>query len=406
MQRPAHILVVDDTDNVRTTLVHLLASLGYVTRGATDGAAGLASIREAPPDLVLCDLRMPVMDGVEFLEAASVEFPLLPVVVMSGAGLVNDAVGALKAGAWDYLTKPIVGAEVLTHAIEAALERAALREENARHREQLEATNKALRASLALLAEDEAAGRRLQFRLLPANHQRFGDYEFSREMVPSAFLSGDFVDAYRIDDRRWGFYIADVAGHGVSSALVTVLLRGLVHREVEAHAHSGGELILHPGQLLAHVNTLVSKEALDKHLTMFVGVVDSALGTLTYANAGHFPFPLVFDGSSTVALEKPGIPIGMMPATTYGEHVLALPDALVLAAFSDGLLEVLPEGGLDAKLAHLRRIFGRLDVTVESARAELKLDQHPAPPDDVAILLIKKGGLDGHDPASGQLRPA
>jgi len=164
------------------------------------------------------------MDGLEFLAEVRREAPDLPIVVMSGAGLVQDAIGALKLGAWDYIEKPFPAIEVIDHAVRRALERADLLTENRRYRESLEQVNRELRATLRLLTDDEAAGQQIQARMLPRNHQRFGSFEFSREIVPSAYLSGDFIDAFAIDDRRWGFYLADVAGHGVSSALASLPL--------------------------------------------------------------------------------------------------------------------------------------------------------------------------------------
>jgi serine phosphatase RsbU (regulator of sigma subunit) len=387
------VLVIDDTDDVRRSVMKVLEGMGYETHGASDGAAGLAEVRRDMPDLVMCDLRMPGMDGLEFLERIHVLVPELPVVMMSGAGLVEDAIGALKLGAWDFIEKPFPSLSVIEHAVHKALERAQLLAENRRYRESLERVNRELRATLRVLTDDEDAGRQIQARLLPRNHQRFGEFEFSREVVPSAYLSGDFIDAFAIDDHRWGFYLADVAGHGVSSALVTVLLRAFVQRHVAEHARTGDTLVLSPARLLDRLNEEVSRDDLDKHLTMFYGVVDARDSSLLSANAGHFPWPLLFDGTRrcVVELEQPGVPVGLMPTTRYHEQRTALPPSVVLAVFSDGLLEILPHPDLAAKLSFLRALFGRGAITVEQIRKELRLDERPLP-DDVAMLLIKRGG--------------
>lgn len=385
------ILVIDDTEDVRRVVIAYLEHLGFEVRGAEDGALGLEEVRRQAPDLVMCDLRMPRMDGLEFLAAVHALLPELPVVVMSGAGLVEDAVGALKLGAWDYIEKPFGAIEVIEHAVARALERADLLAENRRYRASLERINGELRATLRLLTDDEDAGRQIQSRMLPRNHQWFGPFEFSREVVPSAYLSGDFIDAFPIDDRRWGFYLADVAGHGVSSALVTVLLRTFVQRHAAEHLRTRDGLVLSPARLLDRLNEEIAKNDLDKHLTIFYGVVDSEASALLYANAGHFPWPLLFDGTRTVEIEQPGVPVGLMPGTRYREHRLALPPTLVLSVFSDGLLEILPHPDLAGKQAFLRSLFGRAEVTVEQVRKDLRLDDRPLP-DDVAMLLIKRGG--------------
>jgi serine phosphatase RsbU (regulator of sigma subunit) len=392
--RRERIVVVDDTEMVRKVLVQYLERLGFATLEAADGEEGLDVIRANRPDLVLCDLRMPNLDGLGLLKVLKQESPELPIVVMSGAGLLQDAIGALQLGAWDYVEKP-VEFPVLEHALNRALEKAALVEENRRYRAHLERLNRDLEASLRLLAEDEDAGRQIQVRMLPQNHQRFGEYLFTRDVIPSSFLSGDFIDVFRIDPRHWGFYLADVSGHGVSSALVTVLLRTFVQRQVASSIESGDDLVLSPARLLMRLNDEMARDHLDKHLTIFYGVIDLQEDTLLYANAGHFPWPVLYDGGTVRVLEQPGVPVGMMARSRYQEHRVPLADSMSLSVFSDGVLDVLSQSTLDAKLEYLRGLFGRPNVTVEQAKQELHLDGQSSLPDDVAILIIQRGGSDG-----------
>ena len=392
--RPERIVVIDDTDAVRRVLVRQLEHLGFTALDAADGEAGLEVVRTSKPDLVLCDLRMPNLDGLDLLQIVREQFADLPVIVMSGAGLLQDAIGALKLGAWDYVSKPIELA-VLEHAIDKALEKARLIEENRRYRAHLELLNRELQVSLRLLAEDEDAGRQIQVRMLPRNRQRFGPYLFTRDVVPSSFLSGDFIDAFAIDDRHWGFYLADVSGHGVSSALVTVLLRTFVQRQVASFTQTGDALVLSPSRLLRRLNEEMSREDLDKHLTIFYGVVDLEESTLLYANAGHFPWPVLCDGKSVTVLEHPGVPIGMVPGTQYEQHRILLGAPVSLSVFSDGVLGVLPQSTLSSKLTFLRGFFGRLNVSIEEAMQDLHLAGARPLPDDVAILIIQRGTDDG-----------
>ncbi len=404
-QRKKTILVVDDTAPLRRALAFQLVMLGFAVREAEDGLQALEEVERATPDLVLSDLRMPRMDGLALLASLRESHPDLPVVVMSGAGLLQDAIGAMRLGAWDYVEKPLPPAEALRHALDRVLESAALREENRCQRRQLEATNRELRATLTLLAADEEAGRQLQFRMLPKNHMRFGPFEFSRELLPSAFLSGDFVDAFVIDDHRWAFYLADVAGHGVSSAMVTVLVRSLVQGIAGERGPGGDPLVLSPARVLERLNQEMAKERVDKHLTLFFGVIDNADATLVYANAGQFPWPIVYDGSRVTPLAHPGMPIGMLAHARYEEHSIHFADEGRLVAVSDGLLEVLPHSGVAAKQAFLDALFARDDVTVEQVRHELRLDERLPLPDDIAILLIKRGGTHASVENAGALRP-
>jgi phosphoserine phosphatase RsbU/P len=393
--RPHGIAVIDDTDVVRETVAQQLARMGFVAVQAADGNLGLEVIRSAKPDIVICDLRMPNLDGLGLLRILKEESPDLPVIVMSGEGLIQDAIGALKLGAWDYIVKPVEMA-ALEHAVRKALEKAALIAENRRYRAHLEVLNRELRASLWQLAEDEAAGRQIQFRMLPRDRLSFGEFQFTRDVVPSTFLSGDFIDAFWIDEWHFGFYLADVSGHGVSSALVTVLLRTYVQRQVASLERTGDTQILSPARLLEGLNEEMARDDLEKHLTIFYGVIDTRDSALLYTNAGHFPWPILCDDGAIRVLEQPGVPIGMVPNTHYQEHRLPLSSRVCLSVFSDGVLEALPHATLSAKLEFLKAFFGRMDVSVEQARRELGLFERAPLPDDVAILIIQRGATHGH----------
>lgn len=394
--RPERIAVIDDTELVRNVISRHLDRMGFTTLQADDGDSGLELIRAKKPDLVICDMRMPRVDGLEVLKHVREEFPDLPIIVMSGEGLLEDAIGALKLGAWDYISKPVETA-VLEHAVRKSLEKAALIHENRQHRANLERLNRELKATLRLLAEDEDAGRQIQFRMLPRNHLRFGPYLFTRDVVPSAFLSGDFIDAFAIDAQHFGFYLADVSGHGVSSALVTVLLRTFVQRQVASFIQTGDRLVLSPAKLLMRLNEEMAHDDLDKHLTMFYGIVDLQKHSLLYANAGHFPWPILSDGKSVRVLEQPGVPVGVVSGTRYEEYVTPLAESMSLSVFSDGVLEILPQPSLDEKLRFLNEFFGKLDVSVEATREALHLDDASSLPDDIAFLIIQRGGKHGND---------
>ncbi len=106
------ILVVDDEANLRRVLAAQLTRDGYEVHVAEDGEAGLALLRENHIDLVITDLRMPKIDGMDLLRAALRDDPARPVLMMTAHGTVETAVEALKTGAFDYLTKPFDQEEV------------------------------------------------------------------------------------------------------------------------------------------------------------------------------------------------------------------------------------------------------------------------------------------------------
>lgn len=131
------ILVVDDEESVRKMIAVLLQKEGYQVSSAKDGKDALELLDESGFDLVLCDVRMPGMDGLELLDRAQVAYPGTTIVMMSAFGTVDLAVEAMKAGAYDYISKPFKPDEILL-TLKKAQEREGLRRENMRLRKQIE----------------------------------------------------------------------------------------------------------------------------------------------------------------------------------------------------------------------------------------------------------------------------
>ncbi len=130
------ILVVDDEANARTALAELLRDEGYTIETAADGFKALPKLEEFAPDLLLTDLRMPGMDGLELMRKARELDPETVVVLMTAHGAVDSAVAAMRSGAADYLPKPI-NMDELVIVLERELERRRLRAETGQLRERL-----------------------------------------------------------------------------------------------------------------------------------------------------------------------------------------------------------------------------------------------------------------------------
>jgi len=102
----ANILIIDDEKSIRKTLTEILSYEGYKIDEAGDGEEGLKKFKEKAYDLVLCDIKMPKLDGIEFLEKAKQINADVPIIIISGHGNIETAVEAVKKGAFDYISKP------------------------------------------------------------------------------------------------------------------------------------------------------------------------------------------------------------------------------------------------------------------------------------------------------------
>ena len=129
MSTTPRVLVVDDEASARAAVKQLLVAQGYEVEQAMDGAAALERIAELPPDIVVTDLDMPNLNGMQLLEKLRERVPDLPVIVVTGATELEAAVAAMRAGADDYLTKPL-DADSLMIAVERTLEQREVRAEN------------------------------------------------------------------------------------------------------------------------------------------------------------------------------------------------------------------------------------------------------------------------------------
>ena len=100
----SNVLIIDDERAIRKTLSEILSYEGYKIDEAGDGEEGLKKFREKPYDVVLCDIKMPKLDGIEFLDKARESNPDIPVIMISGHGTIETAVEAVKKGAYDYIS--------------------------------------------------------------------------------------------------------------------------------------------------------------------------------------------------------------------------------------------------------------------------------------------------------------
>ena len=313
-----HILVVDDEVSTLTLIAAFLGKRGGHCDTAEDGEQALALVQRQDYDIMLTDLSMPGLDGIELTRRVKSLRPQTVCILMSGRGTRLDVIAAMHNGVFDFLDKPFVELAVLAAAVERAAASGRLVRERDALLEDLKNQNAKLETSLArlhtaygqlrqqeaTLASDLRQSQRVQRKLLPAAFPSLEGFELFGYFGPCERLGGDFFGAVPLDDGRLAVYLVDVAGHGVSAAMITIILRELLQPRRLQKTLS--ELLASPEQALAFLNQSLIEEAFDPPIlvTMVYAVIDTRKGTLTVASAGHPP-PLFVDGPGHTLLERP-----------------------------------------------------------------------------------------------------
>src|SRR5262245_54062597 len=152
------ILVVDDEASIRDSLRMTLEYANFEFIGAATGQEGLALVDREAPDLVLLDVKMPGMDGLEVLDRLHANHETLPVIVVSGHGTISTAVEATKKGAFDFIEKPFASDRVLV-SLRNALDQRRLKDENRSLKKAVEVRHQMVGESPALTQVMAAVGR-------------------------------------------------------------------------------------------------------------------------------------------------------------------------------------------------------------------------------------------------------
>jgi len=392
--RTERILIIDADEKARTDLSRYLEARGFYVSGSPSLASAKTLFDDDAPDVIFADLPpAAIRDLASRLEEADV---FSPVVCCSTSESSADVVRALRAGAADFVLKPCNNDKgALDDVIEKLFDRVRVNRLNQLYRHELEEANRDLRNGIAELRADQRAGRKVQLRMLPDRVQDLIGLKVDHLIKPSLYLSGDFLDYFQISPNQILVYIADVSGHGASSAFVTVLLKNLTNRlQRNLRRHSSDD-ILYPDRFLERINSELLDTGLGKHVTVFVGIISVAERTLKYAVGAHFPMPILsFEGGEAAFLEGSGLPVGLFETPTWEVYESPLDKPFRLTLFSDGILEVIPAKSLDEKERTLLELVSGGRHTIASLSEALNLDEITELPDDIAIVSVTDAIMD------------
>ncbi|WP_297429160.1 RsbU family protein phosphatase GigA [uncultured Acinetobacter sp.] len=215
-------------------------------------------------------------------------------------------------------------------------------------------------------SRDLPSAAQLQRRLLP-NPIELPHYQVETLFKPSAYLSGDWYDYWKISDKEIMFYLADVSGHGVTSSLLTSWMAAF-------HGRSKT-----PRELLKKLNGMLVQENIEKHITMLAGILNIETHEIRWSSAGHYPPAIIFEKDQPPkVLNTSSFPLGLTEDLEVEEFECRLNRDARFIICSDGALEPY-SGGLNEQFEQL--VFHLQNQSFQAP-------EHVA--DDIAILSLRR----------------
>jgi sigma-B regulation protein RsbU (phosphoserine phosphatase) len=324
------ILIVDDSIDNRQLLSKTLGRAGYEVVEASEGQEGLARALEILPELILLDIMMPGIDGYQVCDLLKKDALTadIPVIFLSARTETRDKIKGLEIGGVDYITKPFDRGEVL-----------------ARVQTQLKIRHlmKDLLDKQKRLEEDLRAAAFIQETLLPANLPTWPSLEISWKFLPCELIGGDIFNVVPLDEAHVGFYMVDVSGHGVPSAMVTLSVSqlmspdsGYLRKKISSPPYYQ---IVPPGKVLQALDKEYPFERFNKFFTMVYLLLNIPQKKMTYSSAAHPPPLLLHRDGGLELLGKGGTIIGLNGIVPFDQEERELQPRDKVIIYTDGVVE-------------------------------------------------------------------
>ena len=377
----SRILIIDDDPTIRMTLQKFLKSQGYDVILAKNGGEGLASAKNLHPSLIICDWMMPIMDGLEVCRQIKGDIKLANIylILLTARDQEGDVVKALEMGADDFLSKPPRINELRARV------RAGLR---------LYQATEEIQKQKQLIEQELSQASEYVRSLLPEPLK--GDISIQSSFLPSTQLGGDSFDYFWLDSDCLAFYLLDVSGHGVGSALLSVSVLNLMRTRSLRRSRTSQDTtnFYSPSEVLSDLNNTFQMSVHNEmYFTIWYGVYDKKTHQLVYASGGHPPAVLISNQEipKIKLLRTDGLPIGMMPDINYQQQICEIDTNSRLYLFSDGVYEIAQKDdhiwGVNALIDTFIRTPSDRSSRIDYILASVKEAANNRPFDDDLSLL-------------------
>jgi len=279
------ILLVEDDPVFRKIVATFLNNRGATVVEANDGEQGLEKFKQFAFDIVLADLSMPIMGGLDMLKQMSELNANIPSIVISGNQVMADVVEALRIGASDYLVKPVSDLYLIENAIKQCLESVISKEVHLEDIEEL--SYQELQDNLVLLEQNEEAAKSVQQQLFPPSQINYLTAKVDYSLFKSDEVSAYFIDTVNVGDKHLVMYMAHFHPQDNRAAFASVLLKSFVNQKLKLFRNGTTAAIIEPYKMLSYLNERMTKSGLDICIDIAYVVVELTQYRASIAQAGN-----------------------------------------------------------------------------------------------------------------------
>jgi two-component system, response regulator len=304
MEKPLagkNILVVEDETVFRTVVAGFLSSIGATVHQASNGLEALDHLSVQSPDLILCDLAMPKMGGIEFVERLLIQGVKIPVLVVSGTDKMTDIAKVLRLGVKDVLLKPIADLNRLREAVLACLYPALFTSRVIEEKELIQ--------DWKALCNNPYNAAQLLKQLQPPAQQTIAHCRVNYRQLTMIEQPGLVLDIAALSDKDLAFYCLDVTRAGDNGVLAALLLRVLFSGLLQEHLAHQQQRLPQMSSLLKQVNQLLRRTHLKGQFPLLVGYYHVEYQNLILVSAGLHAN--VSAGKNQIQLSN-GLPLGTL----------------------------------------------------------------------------------------------